>query len=255
MAAVLVQLAEFAQLRADYLTAIAAIDEAASLARELGAWGDLTHISGKLAAIRLRMGDLDGARADLERAEHDEADRGAGPSDSAVWLGLVRAELLWREGDAAAAAHECEKQLAWLAGKQSAWWHGQRALIQTRLAMIVLADGDDARCRELLARALHIATEWVERPVVASVIEAIAVLAEHQTREGAELAATLLGCGHSIRDCFDEGSLDAPVVRAAARALLGEAGFQAAYERGRALPREDALTLAAGTVANPVNAG
>jgi hypothetical protein len=63
------------------------------------------------------------------------------------------------------------------------------------------------------------------------------------------LAATLLGCGHAIRGCFNEGSLDAPVARAAAQAVLGEAGFDAAYDRGRALARDDALALAADTVA------
>jgi hypothetical protein len=37
--------------------------------------------------------------------------------------------------------------------------------------------------------------------------------------------------------------------------VLGQAGFDAAYERGRALARDDALALAVGTVANPVSAG
>jgi len=73
------------------------------------------------------------------------------------------------------------------------------------------------------------------------VIEATAVLALHlgrpedlcQTRhpgsgrERAELAATLLGVAHSMRGCFDEGSLDAPAARDAARALLGPADFEA----------------------------
>src|SRR6266849_4851796 len=72
MAAVLIQLAEFARLRADYAPAIAALKEAGELGRELGAWGDLSHIGGKPASIRLGMGDLAAARADLERAEQDE---------------------------------------------------------------------------------------------------------------------------------------------------------------------------------------
>lgn len=257
-AVVLVQMAEFAEMRADYVTAIAAIDEAASLARELGAWGDLSHISGKLAAIRVRTGDLAQARADLLRAERDESDRGAGQTDSAVWLGLVRAELLWREGDdSGAAARQCTTALAWLDTKQSSWWFGLRALIQARLAMIVLSDGDEDRCRELLADALRVAADWVENPAIAAVIDAIAVLVQRRPppRDGAMLAATLLGCGHSIRGCFNEGSLDAPAVRAAGRALLGEAGFKASYQRGRGLTRNDALALATDTVANPVRAG
>ena len=70
----------------------------------------------------------------------------------------------------------------------------------------------------------------------------------------ATAAATLLGAAHAVRGCFDEGGLDAPAVRDAARARLGADEFEAAYERGRCLPRDDALALAASAVANPVTA-
>ena len=82
-AATLVQLAQFARLRADYATAIESLQEAASLGQELGAWGDLAHIGGCLAAVRLRAGDLPTARADLEEAELEESQRGF-QTDSAV---------------------------------------------------------------------------------------------------------------------------------------------------------------------------
>jgi predicted ATPase/DNA-binding SARP family transcriptional activator len=283
-AIVLVQLAELAQLRADYVTAIAALEEAGSLGRELGAWGDLSSIDGMLATIRVRTGDLESARADLERAEHAESERGVGRSDSAAWLARVRADLYYQAGDAAAAARCCTQALAWLEEKQSLWWHGLRAQLQARLAVIVLEDGDEARGRALLAAALQAATEWVERPAIAAVIDAIAVLAlrggarhAHRpsaraeppgasglpgpparpagAREDAALAATLLGVGHAIRGTFDESSLDAPQARDLARRVLGAAGFGAAYERGRALDRDDALTLASAAVADPVTAG
>ena len=256
----LVQLAEFAELRGDYLAAVAALEEAGAQASELRAWGDLSHIVGKLAAIRLRMGDLEGARADLERAEQGAAQLGVGLSDAVVWLGLVRSELHFREGDTATATHHGEKVMTWLAAKQSGWWDGLRALVQARLALTVLAAGDQARCRRLLAQALRIAGDWVERPVLAAVMESIAVYVQHPAQPGpparaAELAATLLGAAHTMRGCFDKGSLDAPAARASARAALGEAKFDAAYERGRALDRDDALSLAAGAVAIPVEAG
>ena len=253
-AAVLIQLAEFARLRGENAAAVAALEEAGALGKQLGAWGDLSHIGGKLAAVRLRMGDLAGARADLERAEREEAARGIGPSDSATWLGLVRAELLYREGDTAAAGRICAALLAQLEEKQSSWWYGVQAVIQARLALIALTAGDEARCRALLAAALQTATSWVELPPVADVIDAIAVLAQH-SGECATAAATLLGAAHAIRGCFDEGSLDAPAVRDAARARLGAEEFEAAYERGRGLPRDDVLALAAGAIANPVTAG
>jgi hypothetical protein len=245
------QLAEFARLRGENAAAVAALEEAEALGEQLGAWGDLSHIGGKLAAVRLRLGDLAGARADLERAEREESARGIGQSDSATWLGLVRAELHYREGDAAAAGRICADLLAVLEDKQSSWWSGVQGVIQARLALIAMADGDEARCRALLAEALTTATSWVELPPVADVIDAIAVFAQH-SGECATAVATLLGAAHAVRGCFDEGSLDAPAVRDAVRAVLGAEEFGAAYERGRSLPRDDALALAAGAVANPV---
>ena len=253
-AAVLIQLAEFARLRGENAAAVAALEEAGTLGQQLGAWGDLSHIGGKLAAVRLRLGDLAGARADLEQAEREESARGIGPSDSATWLGLVRAELLYCEGDTAAAGRICAGLLVQLEEKQSSWWYGVQAIIQARLALIALADGDETRCRALLAEALRIATSWVELPPVAGVIDAIAVLAQH-SGQCATAVATLLGAAHAVRGCFDEGSLDAPSVRDAARAVLGADEFGAAYERGRSLPRDDALALAASAVTNPVAAG
>jgi predicted ATPase/DNA-binding SARP family transcriptional activator len=249
IAVALVQLADFAVQRGDHVTAITSLQEAATLGRELDAWGDLAHIGGKLAAVRLRLGDLAAARADLERAEHDEAARGVVRSDSAVWLGLVRAELHAREGDADAAARQCEKVLSWLERKPSPWWQGFRALTQARLALVVLADGDEPRSRALLATALRDASEWVELPALAEVTDAIATYCLRRTAPLAPLAATLLGAAHTIRGTFDEGGLDAPAAREAARGLLGAAAFEAAYQRGRALPRDEALALAASTVA------
>src|SRR5439155_13218 len=81
-----------------------------------------------------------------------------GQSDSATWLGLVHAELLYREGDTVSAGRICAGLLAQLEEKQSSWWYGVQAVIQARLALIALADGDEARCRTLLAAALQTAT-------------------------------------------------------------------------------------------------
>jgi predicted ATPase/DNA-binding SARP family transcriptional activator len=252
-ASVLIQLAELAQLRADFPAAIAALEEAGSYGQELGAWGDLTYLDGMLAAVRLRMGDLERARADLERAEHAQEERCAGLSDVGAWLALVRAELHWREGDMAEAARSCAKILAWLDQKQSSWWDGNRAQVQARLAMVVLREGDQRQCGKVLAAALGTAADWLERPALAAVLDAIAVFALQVggaagSREQAVLAVTLLGAAHTMRGAFDEGSLDAPAARDAARSLLGQAAFQAAYERGREVARDEVLTLARGAV-------
>ncbi len=256
-AAVLIQMAEFAKLRADFPAAIAALEEAEALGRELGAWGDLSHLGGQLAAVRLRMGDLEGARADLERADRDESRRGTGHTDSSAQLALIWAELHGLAGDTRAGITCCTEILNWLENKRSSWWEGLNALLKARLALLVAAEGDEACSRALLADALRAAANWVERQMLAAVVDTIAVFALRKPdglTEAAALAATLLGAAHSFRGAFDEGSLDAPRARDAARRQLGEAAFVAAYERGRALGHPEAVALAATAVASPVQA-
>jgi hypothetical protein len=198
------------------------------------------------------MGDLAAAGADLEQAEREDFARGGMMSDSAVWFGLVRAELYVAEGDTAAVVRQCEKVLSWFTRKRTTWWQGLRAQVEARLALAVLATGDRARARALLADALRDALDWVELPPLADAIDAVAVLALQSDGPGPECAAVLLGAAHSIRGCFDESSLDAPAVRDAARARLGTDEFAAAYQRGRELARDDALALAASAVAHQV---
>jgi predicted ATPase/DNA-binding SARP family transcriptional activator len=245
-ASVLIQLADLAQLKGNHTTVIAALEEARSCGQELGLWGDLSYIDGMLAAVRLRTGDVERSRQDLERAERAESERSVRSHDMWAWLSLIRAELNWREGDLAAAARNCATALAWVEARQSPWWSGMRAELGVRLAMIVLRDGDEARCRELLASALDTAADWVERPTLAAVIDAVAVfvLDTGEPDGWPERAATLLGAAHTIRGVFNEGSLDAPGARDAAREVLGQAGFDAAYERGRTLGRDEAIATA-----------
>jgi hypothetical protein len=203
------------------------------------------------------MGDLEGARADLERADRDESRRGTGHTDSSAQLALIWAELHGLAGDIGTGIARCTEILNWLENKRSSWWEGLNATLKARLALLVLAEGDEARSRNLLADALRAATKWVERQMLAAVVDAIAVFALREpdgSTDAAELAATLLGAAHSLRGAFDEGSLDAPRAREAARRQLGEAAFAAAYKRGRALAHDEAVALAATAVASPVQA-
>jgi hypothetical protein len=244
IAVCLYQMAEFAALRADHAQAVAALAEAEQIGREIDAWGDMAYIVGSLAVARARAGDIDGARADMRRAERAAAARAQDNADE--WLVLSTAEVEWRAGDLAAAARRCEDALAGVARRDqgTAWWVSVRAQAQARLAMITLETGGDAgRCRDLLADALPAAAGWVENPPLAAVIDSVA--AAVATRNGAmDAAATLLGAAHTVRGAFDESSLVAPRVRETARLALGDAAFEGAYSRGRELDREAALEMA-----------
>jgi predicted ATPase/DNA-binding SARP family transcriptional activator len=245
----LTQLAEFAELRADHTAAIAELTEAAALGGELGTWGDLSYIDGKLAIIRARTGDLAYARAGLDRAERAAVERG-GHNDVDRWLAFMRAELAWREGDLRAAAECCTATLASIEDRGAAWWQSLRAQVKARLAMVALVQGDTERSRELLIDAWRAAGDWVEHPPLAVVLDALAAYVLHRgqdgegTRADAEIAATLLGAAHSVRGAFDESSLDAPPARATTSRMLGGPAFGTAYRRGRELGYDDALALA-----------
>jgi predicted ATPase len=95
-ASVLIQLAELAQLRGDYPTTVAALQDAGKCGRDLGTWGDLSYIDGLLAAVRLRMGDLERARTDLETAERALFERSGRLNDAGAWLAQVRADCTGR---------------------------------------------------------------------------------------------------------------------------------------------------------------
>jgi len=240
-AGTMLHLAQFDQLRGNYPAAVGALEEAVAIGRDLGAWGDLSQIEGKLASVRLRMGDLDRAREDLERAERAVAGLAADRTDATVWLAQVRAELCWREGDRDAAERLYLNVLSSLDGLAPLWWQTVRAQVLTRLAMLALEAGDRARCRTLLADALRAGTAWIDPAGLTEVMDATAAFVVH---DDPGLAAALLGAAHTVRGAFDESSLDAPGARQAARDALGLPGFETAYQHGRELSSADGLALA-----------
>ena len=133
-----------------------------------------------------------------------------------------------------------------MASKKSVMVSSFRAQAKTRAALADIRSGNVATGRAELAAALHLALDGQERSGVAVVVEGLAAAAlwTDGGRASAERAATLLGAGHSIRGAFDHSGLDAPAARDAARQTLGDADFEAAYQRGRDLCYDDALTLA-----------
>jgi predicted ATPase/DNA-binding SARP family transcriptional activator len=234
------QLAEFTELRGDHDASVAVLEEARELGRDLGAWGDMPYIEGRLATVRARAGDLDRAWAEWNAVERTATENGLA-AESRRWLVLMRAEIAWRSGDMGEVSRCCASVLDGIKNARAAWWQGLRAQVRAREAMVALVSGDAERSRALLGEALQAATGWVERPPLAAVIDATAayVLDSDPAR-----AAALLGAAHAVRGAFDESSPDAPGVRAAARSRLGSPEFEGAYQRGRDLSTEEAVALA-----------
>jgi hypothetical protein len=253
VAIALTTLAEFTELRADHAASIAAVAEAAAIGRELGVWGDLTYVEGRLAVIHARAGDLDRGYAEMARVRRAMEARG-GQVDSDRWVMFMLAELASLAGDYAEAARCCESVLTVIAGNENRWWQSLRAQVKARLAVAVLKQGRKSRCERLLMESLDSASGWREHPALAAVLDACAVYVLRQgyrddgNRPAAEQAARLLGAAHAIRGAFDESSPDAPSVRARAREALGPEAFDAAYGSALTSTYESAVALVRGLI-------
>jgi predicted ATPase/DNA-binding SARP family transcriptional activator len=250
VAMALTQLAEFTELRADHAASIAAITEAVAIGREIGVWGDLTYVEGRLAVIHARAGDLDRAYAELDQVRRAMEARG-GQVDTDRWVAFMLAELASLAGNYAEAARCCEAVLATIAGNAARWWQSLRAAVKARLAVAVLKQGHTERCAQLLTESVDATATWREHPTLAAVLDACAVYLLRRDHDdqgnraaAAEQAARLLGAAHAIRGAFDEASLDAPPARAAARETLGTEAFAAVYESALASTYESAVALA-----------
>jgi predicted ATPase/DNA-binding SARP family transcriptional activator len=238
--------AELAMLDGDHARAIAALERAVELSRALTDWEDTAQMYASLAKSRSRMGDYEGALADMARAQR--AAREQGESESDLWISYIQAELAWLRGDLADCARISSELDALMASKGSPMIWSFRAQAISREALARIRTGTVSVGRARLAEALRLAADSQDLAAVAIVVDGIAaaMLWTGTGRPGAERAAVLLGAAHSIRGAFDHSSLDAPEARDAARQRLGGADFDAAYQRGRDMPREKALALAEG---------
>jgi hypothetical protein len=250
VAVALTQLGEFTELRADHAASVAAITEASAIGRELGIWGDLTYVAGRLAVIHARAGDLDRAYAEIGEVQRAMEARG-GRVDTDRWVAFMRAELASLAGDHAEAFRCCDQVLAAIADNAARWWWSLRAQVKARQAMSVLRQGHQERCARLLSESIEAAAAWWEHPALAAALDACAVYALSRDRHddggraaAAEQAARLLGAAHAVRGAFDESSLDAPPARAQATETLGQESFAAVYESALTNSYESALALA-----------
>jgi len=224
--------------------AIAALEQAVELSRELTDWEDTAQMYASLAKCRSRLGDFRGALADMARAERVAREQGESESD--LWITYIRAELAWLRGDLAEAGRISRRLDARMARKNGTMIWSFRAQAQNRGALADIRTGNIAAGCAGLAAALRLARDSQDRAAVAVVVDGLAAAAvwTDGDRSSAERAAVLLGAAHSIRGAFDHSSLDAPAARDTARQTIGDEAFEDAYQRGRDLGYEDALTLA-----------
>lgn len=240
LASTLRNIAQIRTLDGDLDGAAEAYDRALALTRELKSTDDEDFTYTRLAELALRRGDSDAARRYL-RAALD-----SGGEDRSPWEGLFRlavvGDLEFRLGDTdpgRAKVREAIERLATMPREIPMMGH-MRALAYASSARIAAHDEDHVRAREHAAEAVTAALGTNDMPIVA--LAAMAV-ADMGAADDPARSARLVGAAAVLRGAEDPTSLDVAPLVARLRDVLGADAFSAAYDEGRALPREAALAL------------
>jgi tetratricopeptide (TPR) repeat protein len=241
MMQVLDELAKITDWRGDRERSLALLAEAVSLAEQLGSLEDLADLLHRRGDALVRYGDLDAARADYERAADlsRRAGRPGGLSGAHRGLG----EIARLRGDLAEGRRLYELALSECStGLFDAGERQGRILVA--LGRIAEAEGniDEARSRHRQALDLALGIQYM--PVIAAASEAMSGAA---LLDGdGERAALLLGVGRALRGSSVPGDPDVARITERSRALIGDTAYASAFERGAAMPRDEALAFLRG---------
>jgi tetratricopeptide (TPR) repeat protein len=241
LSATLGSLATVRELRGDHAGAIAAMEEAIGLVRELGSPDDEGYLQVWLIISRVRAGDLAGARAALAKAPrgHRRSTR-----DAEMILNTAQGEVARRSGDLAEARQCYELALRqYEAGVVSP--PQAHALILTGFGYVAVDEGDPGEAIDLQRRAAEVALPARDMPVLAAAVDGLAVAT--LAAGDPATAATLLGAAVRLRGVPDLGHPDVVRATEAARQALGAEAFEREYGRGTAMTRDEAIDLVHGT--------
>ena len=241
----LVSLATLAGWRGEYAAAIAHREQAVVLAAELGALEDVAQFRAQLARELWMLGERERARAAMARALRDA--EGVGLPGLRAMVALLAGDLARLDGELAAARAHLIRAADLVGDQGPPQFH---AVIASALGLLAGAEGDLVTARAEHAAALAAARSSPDAPVTAQVLIGLADLAILEADPAR--AAELLGASVAIRGTPDLTVVDYARAEAAARAALGDAGYDDAYRRGQSatmdnladLPGPDAPPLA-----------
>jgi tetratricopeptide (TPR) repeat protein len=224
------------------------LSEGESICRSLGDTANLADILNISAIVAMARGDLVAANTILEEALG--LARAAGHIRC---LALTTSNLsvnAMLEGDYEKAQALMEEALELnLALKD----RGNHAVSLHNLSLLALLRGDPDRAAVLCAQAIEMFLDLLDKIGVTISLDAVAAISGE--RGEVRRAALLWGAAGALRDAMgvsqppDDKEVLEPFVEAA-RSRLGEAAFQAAWEEGRAMTQEQAVTLAVEVTGN-----
>jgi tetratricopeptide (TPR) repeat protein len=218
---------------------IAPLEEGLAIARELGDDRYAAHCLDKLGYGRAYLGDTVAAQARVE--EELVIRRRLGPPDQATGALITKGAILRMKGDFDAAATVLEQALALSKGDDLEEVH----VIHSELARISTARGSLPHARISLIEAINVLLQTNSRfrSMVALDVAALLAAARGDWQRAARLQCvfdTMLNKFGGFQNPYDDRVL--AELRKKPRAKLGAKSYAAAYEAGRHLGLEQALS-------------
>ncbi|MGH3499938.1 MAG: BTAD domain-containing putative transcriptional regulator [Nocardioidaceae bacterium] len=238
LASTLTAYANLQMLDGNLEEAIEAYRRSAAYMADLGADSDQVMLGARVAGLRLRLGDVSGARRDVDVLMQPATRSG---SDMQMLVSRsILAQIAVTEGDFETMRRlrdELVGHLDQLSGGHRAFGH-VRAMTLATLARLYLVDGDLAATERCVADGYPVAVGTQDMPIVAMQGAATASLAH--ARGQVTAAAQMLGAAARLRGAEDATD---PVISQLLEDLRRDLGpdFDAAYDEGRGLDREAAL--------------
>jgi tetratricopeptide (TPR) repeat protein len=209
------------------------IEEALGYSLDFGSNDDSSFLRIRLAHAYTAVGDEVRARAELDAAMRGARRRSA-PEDMA-FVCFTLGELARRDGDLTEARGHLEDAIGYLTQGGPPQFG---AMIHSQLGLVHALEDDTATALIRHTEALRLARSVHDSPAIGQVLVGFADLA-HRTGDP-ERAATLLGAAVAVRGMEDKSLGDPPRIERAVREEIGDARFDEAYARGRAMDAESA---------------
>jgi predicted ATPase len=225
-------------LDGDLAGAIADFEAAERHLSEIGAADDQAIAGVRLAELKLRVGDVDGAREWLDKAF-------SGPAADAMPFSILKvavlagiARLVGDHDEASRLGQELRTLAGRIPHDHPLQGHA-RAMVMAVLAQLDTGEGRIEQARAEAADAYAVALTTQDMPIVASVGVAVAGLAAARGRD--ELAAEMLGAAASLRGARDETDVEIVRLTGQLRSRLGDR-FDRRRDAGERLSKADALS-------------
>ncbi|MFF9011989.1 ATP-binding protein [Streptomyces sp. NPDC014870] len=227
-------------LRGEYGPALAAFERAVVISSELGTEEHLTWTKFRLSQERSRSGDHEGAVSDILAAQRQARERGHRRVEAGL---LPQLAYAYRRAGDLDRAEEALDRLEALVHRLPYPEETSRDILAGGRMANLIARGAAPEARALMPRAVRGYSARGDSNGLTWVAEELALLL---ALEGDAVgAATTLGMTHAIRGAFDHGDPEMRTLAAELTEELGEAGYRDAYERGAAMPRQEAMAVLA----------